>query len=162
MTNTLQGKTALITGGSRGIGQAICIKLAQQGANIAFSYVSSATKANALVAQLQTYGITAKAYQSNAGLMADSEAMVADTLTTFGAIDICVNNAGISKDNLLLRLTEDQWDEVMITNLKSVFNLTKLVMRPMLKARQGSIINMSSIIGSCKVLESVVVKKAFL
>lgn len=147
MTNTLQGKTALITGGSRGIGQAICIKLAQQGANIAFSYVSSATKANALVAQLQTYGITAKAYQSNAGLMADSEAMVADTLTTFGAIDICVNNAGISKDNLLLRLTEDQWDEVMITNLKSVFNLTKLVMRPMLKARQGSIINMSSIIG---------------
>jgi 3-oxoacyl-[acyl-carrier protein] reductase len=147
MTKMLEGKTALITGGSRGIGEAICIKLAENGANIAFSYVSSDEKATALVTKLETLGVKAKAFKSNAGIFADCEAMVNDTVATFGTIDICVNNAGISKDNLLLRLTEEQWDDVMLTNLKSVYNMTKLVIKPMMKARQGSIINMSSIIG---------------
>jgi 3-oxoacyl-[acyl-carrier protein] reductase len=147
MTQLLAGKTALVTGGSRGIGEAICLKLASQGANIAFSYVSSSEKAEALVQTLQTHGVQAKAYKSNAGNMAEAEAMVNDVVATFGTIDICVNNAGISKDNLLLRLTEEQWDDVITTNLKSVYNLTKLVIKPMMKARQGSIINMSSIIG---------------
>lgn len=143
----LENKTAIVTGASRGIGEAIAIKLAEQGANIAFSYVSSEEKANALVVKLQAFGVKAKAYKSNAGIFTDCEAMVNDALKEFGNIDVCVNNAGISKDNLLLRMTEDQWDDVMTTNLKSVYNMTKLVIRPMMKARSGSIINMSSIIG---------------
>ena len=131
----LQGKTSIVTGAARGIGAAIAIKLAEQGSNIAFSYVSdsSAEKAAALENQLTALGVKAKAYKSNAG--------------EFGAIDVCVNNAGISKDNLLLRMTAEQWDDVMDINLKSVFNITKQVIRPMMKAKQGSIINMSSIIG---------------
>ena len=145
----LQGKTSIVTGAARGIGAAIAIKLAEQGSNIAFSYVSdsSAEKAAALENQLTSLGVKAKAYKSNAGEFTECEIFINDVLKEFGAIDICVNNAGISKDNLLLRMTEEQWDDVMDINLKSVFNITKQVIRPMMKAKQGSIINMSSIIG---------------
>jgi 3-oxoacyl-[acyl-carrier protein] reductase len=145
----LAGKVSIITGAARGIGAAIALKLAEQGSHIAFTYVSSgsAEKANALVSQIEALGVKAKAYQSNAGIFEECETFVNDVVATFGTVDICVNNAGISKDNLLLRMNEAQWDEVMDTNLKSVFNMTKQVIRPMMKAKSGSIINMSSIIG---------------
>lgn len=145
----LEGKTSIVTGAARGIGAAIAIKLAEHGSNIALTYVSdsSAEKAAALEAQLIALGVKAKAYKSNAGDFAQCETFVNDVLKEFGNIDVCVNNAGISKDNLLLRMTAEQWDEVMDINLKSVFNMTKQVIRPMMKAKQGSIINMSSIIG---------------
>ena len=143
----LENKVAIVTGGSRGIGEAIVLKLAENGAHIAFSYVSSDEKANALQEKLQSLGVKAKAYKSNAADFSDCEKMVNDVINEFGTVDILVNNAGISKDNLLLRMTPEQWDEVMATNLKSVFNMTKQVIRPMMKARKGSIINMSSIIG---------------
>src|SRR3982751_4257606 len=145
----LEGKVAIVTGAARGIGAAIALKLAEHGSSVAFTYVSdsSAEKAAALEAQLQALGVKAKAYKSNAGDFAQCESFANDVLKEFGKIDVCVNNAGISKDNLLLRLTADQWDEVMNVNLKSVYNMTKQVIRPMMKARSGSIINMSSIIG---------------
>jgi 3-oxoacyl-[acyl-carrier protein] reductase len=145
----LEGKVAIVTGAARGIGEAIAEKFADQGAHVAFTYVSdsSAERAKALEERLTAKGVKAKAYQSNAGDFAQCEQMVNDVISTFGAIDVCVNNAGISKDNLLLRVSPEQWDEVMQTNLKSVFNMTKLVMRPMMKAKKGSIINMSSIVG---------------
>ncbi len=143
----LENKVAVVTGGSRGIGEAIAIKLAESGAHIAFTYVSSDEKAKALEEKLKTFGVNAKAYKSNAGDYQECESMVNEVVKEFGTIDICVNNAGISKDNLLLRMTPEQWDEVMTTNLKSVFNMTKQVIRPMMKARKGSIINMSSIVG---------------
>ncbi|NNV55269.1 3-oxoacyl-[acyl-carrier-protein] reductase [Limnovirga soli] len=145
----LEGKVAIVTGAARGIGAAIAIKFAEQGADVAFTYVSdsSAEKAAALEAQLVALGVKAKAYKSNAGDYAACETFVNDVLKEFGKIDICVNNAGISKDNLLLRITPEQWDDVMDINLKSVFNMTKLVMRPMMKAKSGSIVNMSSMIG---------------
>jgi len=143
----LENKVAIVTGGSRGIGEAIVLKLAENGAHIAFSYVSSDEKANALQEKLQSFGVKAKAYKSNAADFSDCEKMVNDVIKEFGTVDILVNNAGISKDNLLLRMSPEQWDEVMATNLKSVFNMTKQVIRPMMKARKGSIINMSSIIG---------------
>ncbi|MEO7306507.1 MAG: 3-oxoacyl-[acyl-carrier-protein] reductase [Ferruginibacter sp.] len=145
----LEGKTAIITGAARGIGEAIAIKFAEQGCNVAFTYVSngSAEKAKALEQKLIAMNVKAKAWQSNAGDFAAAEVFVNDVLKEFGNIDICVNNAGISKDNLLLRMTPEQWDDVMQINLKSVFNMTKHVIRPMMKARSGSIINMSSIIG---------------
>jgi 3-oxoacyl-[acyl-carrier protein] reductase len=143
----LDNKVALITGGSRGIGEGIVLKFAEHGAHIAFTYVSSDDKANALVEKVKAMGVNCKCYKSNAGNFESSEAMVAEVIKDFGTIDICVNNAGISRDNLLLRMTPDQWDEVMMANLKSAFNLTKQVMRPMMKARSGSIINMSSVIG---------------
>lgn len=143
----LEGKVAIVTGASRGIGEAIALKLAEQGAAIAFTYLSSDEKAKALEEKLKASDVKAKAYKSNAGVYAECEAMVNDALKEFGTIDICVNNAGISKDNLLLRMTPEQWDDVMTINLKSVFNMTKQVIKPMMKARSGSIINMSSIIG---------------
>lgn len=143
----LENKTAIVTGASRGIGEAIALKLAEQGANIAFTYVSSEEKAKALEERLQAFGVKAKAWKSNAGIFSECETFVAEVLTEFGTIDVCVNNAGISKDNLILRMSEDQWDDVMQTNLKSVYNMTKQVIRPMMKARNGSIINMSSIVG---------------
>jgi len=145
----LEGKNAIITGAARGIGEGIALKFAEQGCNIAFTYVSdsSAEKAKMLEDKLTAMGVKAKAYQSNAGDFAASEVFVNDVLKEFGSIDICVNNAGISKDNLLLRMTPEQWDDVMQINLKSVFNMTKQVIRPMMKARSGSIINMSSVIG---------------
>src|SRR5665647_2628435 len=143
----LENKVAVVTGGSRGIGEAIVLKLAESGAHVAFTYVSSDEIAKLLEEKLKALGVNAKAYKSNAGIYEDSEAMVNAVVKEFGTIDICVNNAGISKDNLLLRMTQEQWDEVITTNLKSVFNMTKQVIRPMLKAKKGSIINMSSIIG---------------
>lgn len=143
----LENKVAIITGASRGIGEGIALKLAEHGANIAFTYVSSDDKAKALEEKLNSLGVKAKAYKSNAAEFAQCEAVVNDALKEFGAIDICVNNAGISRDNLLLRMTGEQWDEVINTNLKSVFNMTKQIIRPMIKAKKGSIINMSSIIG---------------
>ncbi len=145
----LSGKVAIVTGAARGIGAAIALKLAEQGANIAFTYVSdsSAEKAAALEKEIIGLGVKAKAFQTNAGDFVACETLVNAVLAEFGAIDICVNNAGISKDNLLLRMTAEQWDDVMNTNLKSVFNMTKQVIRPMMKAKSGSIINMSSIIG---------------
>jgi 3-oxoacyl-[acyl-carrier protein] reductase len=145
----LENKTAIITGAARGIGEAIAIKFAEQGCNVAFTYVSdsSTEKATALEAKLTALGVKAKSYKTNAGDYAASEIFVNDVVKEFGQIDICVNNAGISKDNLLMRMTPEQWDDVMTVNLKSVFNITKQVIRPMMKARSGSIINMSSIIG---------------
>ncbi|HVV06445.1 MAG TPA: 3-oxoacyl-[acyl-carrier-protein] reductase [Puia sp.] len=147
MNKLLEGKIAIVTGASRGIGEAIAIKLAEHGAGIAFTYLSSEEKARTLEDKLKGFGVKAKAYKSNAGVYAECEALVNDVMKEFGAVDVCVNNAGISKDNLLLRLTPEQWDEVMDINLKSVFNMTKQVIRPMMKARKGSIINMSSIVG---------------
>jgi len=147
MNKLLEGKIAIVTGASRGIGEAIAIKLAEHGANVAFTYLSSEEKARTLEDKLKAFGVKAKAYKSNAGIYAECETLVNDVIKEFGAIDICVNNAGISKDNLLLRLTPEQWDEVMDINLKSAFNMTKQVIRPMMKARKGSIINMSSIVG---------------
>ncbi|MEO8403621.1 MAG: 3-oxoacyl-[acyl-carrier-protein] reductase [Chitinophagaceae bacterium] len=145
----LEGKSAIVTGAARGIGEAIVLKFAEQGANVAFSYVSdsSAEKAKALEEKASAFGVKVKAYKSNAGDFAQCESFVNDVLKEFGNIDICVNNAGISKDNLLLRLTPDQWDDVIKINLNSVFYMTKQVIRPMMKAKSGSIINMSSIIG---------------
>ena len=145
----LKDKVCIVTGAARGIGEAIALKLAENGAHIAFTYVSdsSADKAAALEQKLTGMGVKAKAYQSNAGDFAACETFVSDVVKTFGAVDVCVNNAGISKDNLLLRLSPEQWDDVVNTNLKSVFNMTKQVIRPMMKAKAGSIINMSSIIG---------------
>ena len=145
----LQNKTAIVTGGARGIGEAVAIKFAEQGANVAFTYISdsSAEKAKALEEKLIALGVKAKAYQSNAGNFAACESFVNDVLKEFGQIDICVNNAGISKDNLLLRMTPEQFEEVINVNLNSVFYMTKQVIKPMMKARAGSIINMSSVIG---------------
>jgi 3-oxoacyl-[acyl-carrier protein] reductase len=145
----VKDKVAIVTGAARGIGEAIALKLAQNGAHVAFTYVSdsSAEKAAALEQKLKALGVKAKAYQSNAGDFAACEAFVADVVKEFGTVDICVNNAGISKDNLLLRMSAEQWDDVMDINLKSVFNMTKQVIRPMMKAKSGSIINMSSIVG---------------
>jgi len=145
----LEGKVAIITGAARGIGEGIALKFAEQGATIAFTYISngSAEKAKALEEKLIALGVKAKAYQSNAADFAACESFVNDVIKEFGTVDICVNNAGISKDNLLLRMTPEQWDEVMQVNLKSVFNMTKQVIRPMMKAKSGSIINMSSVIG---------------
>lgn len=145
----VENKVAIVTGAARGIGEAIALKLAEHGANIAFTYVSDSSKEKALALEekLKALGVKAKAYQSNAGDFAQCEAFVNDVLKEFGTVDICVNNAGISKDNLLLRLTPEQWDEVIRVNLNSVFYMTKQVIRPMMKAKAGSIINMSSIIG---------------
>ncbi|RYY98867.1 MAG: 3-oxoacyl-[acyl-carrier-protein] reductase [Chitinophagaceae bacterium] len=142
-------KVAIVTGAARGIGEGIALKLAEQGAHVAFTYVSegSAEKAKALEEKLKALGVNAKAYRSNAGDFAQCESFVNDVVKEFGSVDICVNNAGISKDNLLLRMTPEQWDDVMQTNLKSVFNMTKQVIRPMMKAKSGSIINMGSVIG---------------
>lgn len=145
----LENKIAIVTGAARGLGEGIALKLAEHGAHIAFSYVSesSAEKAAALVTKLEGLGVKAKAWRSNAGKYEEAEAFVNEVVKEFGTVDICVNNAGISKDNLLLRLTPEQWDEVMEVNLKSVYNMTKQVIRPMMKAKKGSIINMSSIVG---------------
>ncbi len=143
----LENKVAIITGGSRGIGEAIALRFAEQGAHVAFTYLSSEERAKVLESKLQSFGVKAKAYKSDAGNYEAAEQLVAAVISEFGTVDICVNNAGISKDNLLLRLTPDQWDDVIQANLKSVYNLTKQVIKPMMKNRTGSIINLSSIVG---------------
>lgn len=141
----LDGKTCLITGGSRGIGTSIVKKFVAEGAQVAFTYRSSADSANALIAELGNDKVIA--FKSDASSFAEAEKLIADVLEAFGKIDILINNAGITQDTLMLRMSEQQWDQVIEVNLKSVFNLTKHVMKPMLKARSGSIINMSSVVG---------------
>ena len=143
----LQNKVALITGATRGIGKGIALSFAQNGANVAFTYVSSEEKALALEKELQAFGIKAKGYKSDAGNFKAADDLVNAVVAEFGTIDVLVNNAGITRDTLLMRMSEQQWDEVINANLKSVFNLTKAVQKPMLKARKGSIINMSSVVG---------------
>ena len=143
----LQGKVALITGASRGIGRGIAIKFAEQGANVAFTYLSSVEKAQALENELSAFGVKAKGYRSDAADFKAADDLVTQVVADFGTLDILVNNAGITRDTLLMRMSEQQWDEVLNANLKSVFNLTKAAQRPMLKARSGSIINMSSVVG---------------
>jgi 3-oxoacyl-[acyl-carrier protein] reductase len=143
----LEGKIALITGASRGIGRGIALKFAEQGANIAFTYLSSVEKGQVLEKELEAFGIKAKGYKSDAADFKAAEELVNAVVADFGTIDVLVNNAGITRDTLLMRMSEQQWDEVMNANLKSVFNLTKAVQKPMLKQRKGSIINMSSVVG---------------
>lgn len=143
----LENKTALITGATRGIGKGIAITYAKQGANVAFTYSSSVQAAEELEKELSTYGVKAKGYQSNAAEFDAAQELAADVLKEFGSIDVLINNAGITKDNLLMRISEEDFDKVIEVNLKSVFNLTKAVIRPMMKQRGGSIINMSSVVG---------------
>jgi 3-oxoacyl-[acyl-carrier protein] reductase len=143
----LEGKVALITGASRGIGKAIAEKFAQHGANVAFTYASSEEKANALVKELESNGIKARAYKSDAADYEAAHQLIEAVVAEFGTVDILINNAGVTRDGLLMRMSEEQWDDVMRINLKSVFNLTKAAMKTMLKARSGSIINMSSVVG---------------
>lgn len=143
----LQNKIALVTGATRGIGKGIAEVFAKNGASVAFTYVSSDEKARALEAELMALGVKAKGYKSDAGDFKAADDLVNQVLLDFGTIDILVNNAGITRDTLLMRMSEQQWDEVMNANLKSVFNMVKAVQKPMLKARKGSIINMSSVVG---------------
>jgi 3-oxoacyl-[acyl-carrier protein] reductase len=143
----LENKVALITGASRGIGRGMAEVFAKNGCNVAFTFLSSVEKGIALENELKAYGIQAKGYQSDAGDFAAADKIINDILADFGTIDIVVNNAGITRDNLLMRMTEEAFDEVLRANLKSVFNITKAVQRPMLKARKGSIINISSVVG---------------
>lgn len=143
----LQDKNVIITGASRGIGRGIAIIFADHGANVAFTYSSSEAPAIELENELTAKGVKAKAYKSNAGSFEEAEKLVADVLEDFGGIDVLINNAGITKDNLLMRMGEADFDTVIEINLKSVFNMTKAVQRTMLKQRNGSIINMSSVVG---------------
>jgi 3-oxoacyl-[acyl-carrier protein] reductase len=143
----LEDKVVLITGASRGIGKSIAEACVNQGAKVAFTYLSSDEKAKALEADLAANGGVAKGFKSDASKFDQAQSLVDSVIEEFGQVDVLVNNAGITRDNLLMRMTEESWDEVMNTNLKSVFNLTKAVMRPMLKARKGSIVNMSSVVG---------------
>jgi 3-oxoacyl-[acyl-carrier protein] reductase len=143
----LQDKVVLITGASRGIGKAIAEECVNQGAKVAFTYISSEEKAKALEAELTANGGVAKGFKSDAGDFEQAQKLVDDVVAEFGTVDVLVNNAGITRDTLLMRMTEQQWDEVINTHLKSAFNLTKAVQKPMLKARYGSIINMSSVVG---------------
>lgn len=143
----LQDKNVIITGATRGIGKGIAQVFAKNGANIAFTYNSSVKAANELENELKSYGLNAKGYQSNAADFNAAQNFVADVLKEFGSVDVLINNAGITKDNLLMRMSEADFDKVLEVNLKSVFNLTKAVIRPMMKQRKGSIINMSSVVG---------------
>ncbi len=143
----LQDKVALITGASKGIGRGIALQFAQQGANIAFTYLSSVSQGEALVAELEAYGIKAKGYQSDASDNKQAEDLINAVAADFGRIDVLINNAGITKDNLLMRMTEEQWDEVIRINLKSIFNTTKAITKVMMKQRSGSIINITSVVG---------------
>jgi 3-oxoacyl-[acyl-carrier protein] reductase len=143
----LEGKVALITGGSRGIGESIVREYAKEGARIAFTYVSSRGRADAIAAELEAEGVEIMAFRSDASSFVQAETLITAVMDKFGRIDILVNNAGITDDTLMLRMDEGQWDTVIETNLKSVFNLTKHAMKPMLRQRSGSIINMSSVVG---------------
>ncbi len=143
----LEGKNVIITGASRGIGKGIAKVFADNGANVAFTYSASEAPAMALEKELLSKGVKAKAYKSNAASFEASEKLVAQVLEDFDGIDVLINNAGITKDNLLMRMSEEDFDKVIETNLKSVFNMTKAVQRTLLKQRHGSIINMSSVVG---------------
>ncbi len=143
----LEGKTAIVTGGTRGIGKGIVKVFAEQGADVAFTFSSSEEAAKALESEISSMGVKVKSYKSNAASFEEAQQLAADVLEEFGSIDILVNNAGITKDNLLMRMSEEDFDKVIDVNLKSVFNMTKAVQRTMLKQRSGSIINMSSVVG---------------
>lgn len=143
----LDGKVAIVSGASRGIGRAIAKKFAKEGAHVVFTFLSSVEKGKELEKELSSFGVKAKGYQSDAANAKACEDLVNDVINELGTVDVLVNNAGITRDNLLMRMTETQWDEVINANLKSVFNLTKAVQRPMLKSRKGSIINMTSVVG---------------
>jgi 3-oxoacyl-[acyl-carrier protein] reductase len=143
----LEGKTVIITGASRGIGKGIAEVFAKNGANIAFTYSSSVASAEELEKELNDMGIKAKGYQSNAAKYSEAETLVQSVLTDFGTVDVLINNAGITKDNLLMRMSEADFDQVIDVNLKSVFNMTKAIQKTFLKQRSGSIINMSSVVG---------------
>ena len=143
----LEGKTALITGASKGIGRAIANRYAEQGANVAFTYLSSVEKGEALVSELEAKGIKAKGYRSDASDFVAAEQLVNDVVADFGSLDVLINNAGITKDNLMMRMTEEMWDQVINVNLKSCFNTVKAATRTMMKQRAGSIINMTSVVG---------------
>jgi|TARA_B100000780_G_scaffold74985_1_gene50442 3-oxoacyl-[acyl-carrier protein] reductase len=145
--NLLENKTVIITGASRGIGRAIALLFAENGANIAFTSLKRCENVISLENELKLLGVNAKGYISNAADFEASQSLVDKVIEEFGSIDVLVNNAGITKDNLLMRMTEDDFNSVMQVNMNSVFNLTKAVLRPMLKQRQGSIINMSSVVG---------------
>lgn len=144
----LDKKVCIVTGAARGIGASIALKFGEQGATVILTYISdsSAEKAAALVTQIEAMGAVAKAYKSNAADYAQCETLVTDVVKEFGTIDALVNNAGISKDNLLIRVTSEQWEQTMDTNLTSVFNMTKHAIRPMMKAKKGSVVNMSSMV----------------
>jgi 3-oxoacyl-[acyl-carrier protein] reductase len=144
---TLEGKTALITGASKGIGRAIAQKFADLGANVAFTYLSSVEKGQQLEQELSASGAKVKGYRSDASDNAQAEKLIEDVVKEFGKLDIVVNNAGITRDGLLMRMTEENWDAVINTNLKSVFNITKAATKPMMRAKQGSIINITSVVG---------------
>ena len=143
----LENKVVIITGASRGIGKSIAEECVQQGATVVFTYLSSKEKAEALVKELTANGGKAKGFRSDASKFDEAQKLVDDVVNEYGTVDVLVNNAGITRDTLLMRMSEEQWDEVINTNLKSAFNLTKAVQRPMLKARSGSIVNMSSVVG---------------
>lgn len=143
----LEGKTALITGASKGIGKAIAQKFVEHGANVAFTYLSSVEKGEALEKELSGSGMKVKGYRSDASNYQEAEKLINDVVTEFGSLDILVNNAGITKDNLLMRMSEEMWDDVMAINLKSVFNTVKAVTKPFMKQKSGCIINMSSVVG---------------
>ena len=143
----LQGKNTLVTGASKGIGRSIAIKFANQGANVAFTYLSSVEQGEALEAVLISKGVKAKGYRSDAADFGQAEKLINDVVAEFGSLDVLVNNAGITMDNLLLRMTEEMWDKIMKVNLKSCFNTVKAACRPMMKQKGGSIINMTSVVG---------------
>ena len=144
----LEGKVAIVTGATRGIGRAIALKFADQGANIAFTYLSSDAAAEALVAEIGAMGVKAVGYKSNAADFDDAHKVVEQVVAEFGQVDILVNNAGQTKDGLMLRMSEEQWDSIINTNLKSAFNFTHAVTMPMARRRSGSIINISSVVGT--------------
>ncbi|MDH3711517.1 MAG: SDR family NAD(P)-dependent oxidoreductase, partial [Cyclobacteriaceae bacterium] len=143
----LEGKTALITGASKGIGRAVAQEFARQGANVAFTYLSSVEKGEALQQELQAAGVSAKGYRSDASDFDAADNLIKQVVEDFGSLDILVNNAGITRDNLLMRMSEESWDEIMNVNLKSVFNTVKAATRTFMKQKQGSIINMTSVVG---------------
>ncbi len=147
MSTLLKGKIALVTGASKGIGRGIAFQLARHGANVAFTYLSSVEKGQALEGELASLGIKAKGYRSDASDFNAADKLINDVLTDFGGLDIVVNNAGITRDGLLMRMTEEQFNDVIRTNLNSVFNVTKACQKPMLKQRSGSIINITSVVG---------------
>ena len=143
----LQGKNVIITGATRGIGRGIALKMAAEGAHVAFTYSASKEAAESLESELKSFGVKAKGYQSDAADFKAAHDMVGEVIKEFGSIDVLINNAGITKDNLLMRMSEEDYDKVIQVNLKSVFNMTKAVIKPMMSQRKGSIINMSSIVG---------------
>ena len=144
----LEGRVALVTGATRGIGRAIALKFAENGANVAFTYLSSSAAAESLVAEIEALGVRAVAYASNAADFDGAHAVVEQVLAEFGQIDILVNNAGQTKDGLMMRMSEEQWDSIIDTNLKSAFNFTHAVTTPMARRRSGVIVNISSVVGT--------------